>query len=32
VHIEATTWAEEAGYYTGHMENRYYAFNVGVGL
>lgn len=32
LHIEAATWAEEAGYYTGQTENRYYAFRVGVGL
>lgn len=32
LHIEAATWAEEAGYYTGHIEDRYYAFRVGVGL
>ena len=32
LHIEAASWAEEAGYYTGHIENRYYALRVGVGL
>lgn len=32
VHIEAATWAEEGGYYTGQVENRFYAFRVGVGL
>ncbi len=32
VHLEAATWAEEAGYYTGHMEDRFYAVRLGVGL
>jgi hypothetical protein len=32
VHIEAASWAEEAGFYTGHIEDRYWAFRVGVGL
>jgi hypothetical protein len=32
VHIEAASWAEEAGVYTGHIENRYYAVRLGVGL
>jgi hypothetical protein len=32
VHIEAATWAEEGGMYTGHIEDRYYAFRLGVGL
>jgi hypothetical protein len=32
VHFEAATWAEEGGYYTGHIEDRYYAVRVGLGL
>ena len=32
VHLEAVSWAEEAGYYTGHIEERYYAFNIALGI
>lgn len=32
LHVEAASWAEEAGYYTGHIEDRHYALNVGVGI
>lgn len=32
VHLEAASWAEEAGMYTGHIEDRYYAVRIGVGL
>lgn len=32
VHLEYATWAEEAGYYTGHIEDRFHAFRIGVGL
>jgi hypothetical protein len=32
VHLEAVSWAEEAGYYTGHIEERYYAVNLAVGI
>ncbi len=32
IHIEAASWAEEVGSYTGHIEDRYYALRVGVGL
>ena len=32
LHIEAVSWAEEAGYYTGHIEERYYALNIAVGM
>lgn len=32
LHLEAASWAEEGGMYTGHIEDRYYAFRVGVGL
>ena len=32
LHIEAASWADEAGYYTGQTENRYYALNIGLGV
>lgn len=32
LHLEYATWSEEAGFYTGHIEDRYHAFRVGVGL
>jgi hypothetical protein len=32
IHLEAASWAEEAGFYTGHLEDRYWALRVGVGL
>jgi hypothetical protein len=32
LHLEAATWAEEAGLYTGHIEERFYAVRLGVGL
>lgn len=32
LHIEGASWAEEAGMYTGHIEDRYYALRVGVGF
>jgi len=32
VHIEVASWAEEGGFYTGHIEDRYLALRVGVGL
>ncbi len=32
LHLEAVSWAEEAGYYTGQIEERFYAVNVGVGF
>jgi len=32
VHIEAASWAEEAGVYTGQIEDRYWAFRVGIGI
>ena len=32
LHIEYATWSEEQGFYTGHIEDRYHAFRVGVGL
>jgi hypothetical protein len=32
VHIEYATWAEEAGYYTGNIENRYHALRIGMGI
>ncbi|MCD6025230.1 MAG: hypothetical protein K0Q91_2146 [Fibrobacteria bacterium] len=32
LHLEAVSWAEEAGYYTGHIEERYYALNIALGL
>lgn len=32
VHIEYASWAEEVGDYTGHIEQRYHALRVGVGL
>jgi len=31
-HYEAATWAEEGGYYTGQLEDRYYVMNFGVGI
>ena len=31
-HYEFATWAEEAGYYTGQLEDRYYVMKFGVGL
>ncbi|MDB5050144.1 MAG: hypothetical protein JWO30_3215 [Fibrobacteres bacterium] len=31
-HYEAATWAEEAGYYTGQLEDRYYVMKFGVGI
>jgi hypothetical protein len=32
LHIEAASWAEEAGYYTGQTENRFYALNIALGV
>jgi hypothetical protein len=32
LHLEAVSWAEEAGYYTGHIEERYYAVNLALGI
>lgn len=32
VHLEAASWADEGGYYTGQVEDRLYAFNVGLGF
>jgi hypothetical protein len=32
VHLEAVSWAEEGGYYTGHIEERYYAVNIALGI
>jgi hypothetical protein len=32
VHLEYATWAEEGGLYTGHIEDRYHAVRVGVGI
>lgn len=32
IHLEMASWAEEGGLYTGHIEDRYYAFRVGIGL
>jgi hypothetical protein len=32
LHLEAASWAEEKGLYTGHIEDRYYAVRLGVGL
>ena len=32
VHVEAASWADEGGYYTGQIEERLYAINVGVGF
>jgi hypothetical protein len=32
LHLEVVTWAEEGGLYTGHIEERYYAFNVALGI
>jgi hypothetical protein len=32
LHLEAVSWADEGGYYTGEIENRYYAVNVGLGI
>lgn len=31
-HYEFATWAEESGYYTGQIEDRYYVMKFGVGL
>lgn len=31
-HYEFATWAEEGGYYTGQIEDRYYVMKFGVGL
>ncbi len=31
-HYEFATWAEEAGYYTGQLEDRYYVMKFGVGI
>ncbi len=31
-HYEAATWAEEGGYYTGQLEDRYYVMKFGVGI
>lgn len=31
-HYEAATWAEEGGYYTGQLEERYYVMKFGVGI
>ncbi len=31
-HYEFATWAEEAGYYTGHVQDRYYVMKFGIGL
>ena len=31
-HYEFATWAEEAGYYTGQIEDRYYVMKFGVGI
>ena len=30
--LEATTWADEGGYYTGQKENRYYMAQLSIGL
>lgn len=30
--VEFATWAEEAGYYTGAEENRFWVFQVGIGI
>ncbi len=32
IHLEAASWAEENGMYTGHIEDRYYALRLGIGL
>lgn len=32
VHIDAVTWAEEAGYYTGQRPERYYMVEIGFGI
>ncbi len=32
IHVDAVTWAEEKGYYTGQTEDRYFAINVGLGI
>ena len=32
LHYEFATWAEEGGYYTGQLEERYYVMKFGVGL
>jgi hypothetical protein len=31
-HYELATWADEAGYYTGQLEDRYYVMKFGVGI
>jgi hypothetical protein len=31
-HYEFATWAEEAGYYTGQSEDRYYVMKFGIGI
>jgi hypothetical protein len=31
-HYEFATWAEEGGYYTGQIEDRYYVMKFGVGI
>ncbi len=31
-HYDFATWAEEAGYYTGQLEDRYYVMKFGVGI
>ena len=32
LHLDAVSWAEEAGYYTGQTEDRHFAVNVGLGI
>jgi hypothetical protein len=32
VHLEAATWADEKGYYTGQVEDRLYAVNIAIGF
>ena len=32
IHVDAVSWADEGGYYTGQVEDRLYAFNVGIGF
>jgi hypothetical protein len=32
IHIDAVSWADEGGYYTGQIENRLYAVNLGLGF
>jgi len=32
VEVEATTWAEELGYYTGAVENRYWVVQASIGI